>query len=263
MDINTAFIPFATLFSREVKRFMRVIFQTIATPLISTSLYLLIFGLSLGGSIRVLPGVSYLAFLIPGLIMMGALRNAFDNAVGSIVTSKFVGELEDLKIAPLSPLQIILAMGLAATLRGFIVAGITLLIGYGFFWVAEETILMIHHPFILILFLFVGSMAFANLGLAVCMMATNFEQVNAMNTFILLPLIYLGGVFFSLNQLHPIWQVISQFNPLLWMVNGVRYGILGISDVNVAAAFAVTLATWILCFLGALWSLKKGSYHRW
>ncbi len=251
------------MFCREVRRFMRVIFQTIATPLINTTLYLLIFGVSIGAYIETIPGVSYLAFLIPGLIMMGAIRNSFDNAVGSIVTSKFVGELEDLKMAPLSPMQIVFANGLAATFRGFIVASITLAISYVFYWTSGEGLLMIEHPFILVLFLFIGSMAFSSLGLAVCMLSKNFEQVNAVNTFILLPLIYLGGVFFSLKQLHPFWQALSQFNPMLLMVNGVRYGVLGISDVNVAAALAVALCTWFFFFLFALWSLKKGSYHRW
>lgn len=260
---NQVWIPFVTVFQREVRRFLKVIFQTIATPLISSTLYLLIFGVSIGSDIEVGKGISYLAFLIPGLVMMTTLRNSLENASGSITTSKFVGELEDLRMAPLSPTQIVWGNGLAAIFRGIIVGLITLGVGYIFFWIMNEKLYRIEHPWILAGFLFVGGMAFANLGLSICMLATNFEQVTAINTFLLLPLIYLGGVFFSLNQLHSFWQVLSQFNPLLYMVNGVRYGMLGKSDVDVGLCFAVTFFTWICFYILAIWSLKKGSYKRW
>lgn len=255
--------PFATLFMREVWRFLKVIFQTIATPLVNTLLYLLIFGVSLGSQISPIDGFSYLAFLIPGLVMMGALRNALDNASGSIVTSKFCGELEDLRMVPLSAMQIAWANGLASVVRGFTVGCLTWLLGIAFYaWMQGEAF-PLHHPFYLFFFLFIGSLAFAHLGLFMTMWATNFEQVSAINTFILLPLIYLGGIFFSLQQLHPVWQKVCLFNPLLYMVNGVRYGMLGVSDVPIGAALVVSLATWALFYALALWSLKKGSYHRW
>jgi len=256
-------IPFWTIFKREVRRFMKVIFQTIATPLISSSLYLLIFGVSIGEKIDVGKGVSYLAFLIPGLVMMTVLRNSLENAVGSIVTSKFVGELEDLRMAPLSTTQIVWGNGLAAILRGVVVGVVTLGVGYLFFWIADHQIFPVRHPIILTLFLLIGGMAFAHLGLAICMLSTNFEQVSAINTFILLPLIYLGGVFFSLDQLHPFWQALSRFNPLLYMVNGVRFGMLGVSDVSLTLSFSVTIVTWVIFYSLAIWSLKKGSYKRW
>lgn len=257
------FVPFWTIFMREVRRFMKVIFQTIATPLISSALYLLIFGVSIGNEIDVGKGISYLAFLIPGLVMMTVLRNSLENAVGSIVTSKFVGELEDLRMAPLTTAQIVWGNGLAAILRGILVGVVTLGVGYLFFWLVNEQIFPFKYPLILLVFLIIGGLAFAHLGLAICMLATNFEQVSAINTFLLLPLIYLGGVFFSLDQLHPFWQVLSQFNPLLYMVNGVRYGMLGVSDVGVGFSLAVTFLTWIIFYALAIWSLKKGSYKRW
>jgi len=262
-NIYLQWVPFKTLFVREVRRFLRVIFQTIATPLISTSLYLLIFGVSIGQAIDAISGVSYLAFLLPGLVMMTALRNAFENAMGSVTTAKFCGELEDLKIAPLAPSQIAWATGLSSVLRGMIVSSITLGIGFFFYWITEEKILIIEHPFVLLLFLFFGALAFGHLGQAITMMATHFEQVNAINTFVLLPLIYLGGVFFSLEQLHPIWKMISKFNPLLYMVNGVRYGMLGVADVNVYFSFAVTIFSWALCYFLAIFSLRRGTYQRW
>lgn len=256
-------IQFKSLFNREVSRFLRVIYQTIATPLISTTLYLLIFGVSIGKEIQTLPGVTYLAFLIPGLVMMTALRNAFDNTLGSVASSKFCGELEDLKMAPLSGPQIAWAFGLSSVLRGVLVGGVTLLIGYLFYWISEEAVLQIRHPVIFLLFIFLGSLAFGHLGMTITIFAGHFEQVNAINTFVLLPLIYLGGVFFSLDQLHPFWQTLSRFNPLLYIVNGVRYGMLGVSDVDVRLALAVTFFTWGFSYLVALYALKRGSYQRW
>ena len=255
--------PFYSLFRREIRRFLKVIFQTLATPLINTVLYLMIFGLSIGKEIKEIHNHSYLEFLIPGLVMMSTLRNAFDNASGSIITSKFCGELEDLRISPLSPLQIAWANGLGALTRGLIVGGLTLLIGVLFNWFTTGSFVAISHPILLLFFLMVGGLAFANLGLSVAMSSVNFEQVSAVNTFILLPLIYLGGVFFSLDHLHPVWKTISKFNPLLYLVNGVRYSVLGISDVDIGISVAVAFGTLLLFHLIAVRSLSKGSYHRW
>jgi ABC-2 type transport system permease protein len=260
---NLTWVPFFSLFYREIRRFFKVFFQTLATPLISTLLYLLIFGLSIGKEIKLIQNHSYLEFLIPGLVMMATLRNAFDNSSGSIITSKFCGELEDLRISPLSPLQIAWANGLGSLTRGLIVGGMTLVLGILFTWISNDTLISIEHPFLLLLFLLTGGMAFANLGLSVSMRAETFEQVSAVSTFILLPLIYLGGVFFSLDHLHPIWQTLSKFNPLLYLVNGVRYSILGFSDVDINISIVVSLVTLAVFHLFAIWSLKKGSYHRW
>lgn len=256
-------IPFIALFYREVRRFMRIFFQTIASPLINVTLYLLIFGLSLGRQIDKIDGYTYLAFLIPGVAMMGSVRNAFDNAAGSIITSKFCGELEDFKIVPLSPSQIIWANGLAASFRGFLVALITFFIGEVFYLVEMKDLVSISHPFLALFFLIIGSFAYANLGLASAMLCRSFDQVNALNTFILLPLIYLGGVFFSLHQLDPIWQNISHFNPLLYLINGMRYSVIGVSDVDIGISIVVTLLSAVAFNMIAWWSLKVGDYHRW
>jgi len=260
---NLTWTPFYSYFKREVSRFFKVIYQTIATPLISSTLYLLIFGLSIGQEIEISPSVSYLMFLIPGLVMVTSLRNAFDNAIGSIATAKFCGELEDLRSSPLSPTQIAWGSALAATLRGLVVGAITLGIGFLLTLFSEESWLHFAHPVLFFFFLILGSLVFSHIGLAVGLLSKNFEQVSAINTFILLPLVYLGGVFFSLHLLHPIWQLFSRFNPLLYMVNGVRYGMLGISDVDIVFATIVTIASWALSYLFVLWSLKVGSYKRW
>lgn len=255
--------PFFMLLNREVKRFCKVMVQTVITPLITSSLYLLIFGVSLGKSITLNTGVSYLAFLIPGLIMMGCLNNAFQNSSSSIVSGKFSGDLEDFKVSPLSPQQIVWAMAVGGLCRGLIVGLMTYLVGQGFHYWAEGDFLYIAHSFWLLFFITVGGLGFAQLGLSVSFWAKTFDQMSAVGAFILTPLIYLGGVFFSLENLHPFWQQISKFNPLLYLINGVRYGVLGISDVSVWQAALVSLVTLIVFHLIAVRSLQVGSFSRW
>lgn len=261
--MNLVWIPFFMLLQREVHRFLKVMAQTLVTPMVNSSLYLLIFGVSLGSSIQLSSGVSYLAFLIPGLVMMGCLNNAFQNSSSSVVGAKFAGDMEDFKVAPLSYQQIVWAMSLAGVLRGLIVGLITYIIGLIFFYVVGGHVLTIAHPFALIFFLIVGGLAFAKLGISVAFWAKTFDQLSAVGGFVLLPLIYLGGVFFSLENLHPFWKTLSQFNPLLYMINGVRYGILGVSDVDMGFAALISLVSLVVFHLLALRSLKKGSFVRW
>ena len=267
MTNNTSYdllwIPFYSLLSREVRRFMRVIYQTLATPLITSTLYLFIFGISIGKEIRSIQNYPYLAFLVPGLAMMSLLRNAFDNSSGTIVISKFCGELEDMRMVPLSPTQIIWAHGIASLIRGTMVGALTLLVGALFYLATTGEPMPIAHPALLLFFTVLGGLAFAHLGLTVAMYANSFDQVSALNTFILMPLIYLGGVFFSLEHLHPFWQIASQFNPLLYYINGVRYALLGITDVSVTTAVIVSVVTWLGFYCSAYRALKTGSYGRW
>lgn len=263
MQHNSSLIPFAALFRREVWRFFKVIAQTVITPMINSSLYLLIFGVSLGKNINMADGIPYLAFLIPGLVMMATLNNSFQNSSSSISIAKFSGELEDLRAAPLSASEIVWAMSLGGLVRGLMVGAITFLVGAIFFYIYEEQLFTIANPFTLLAFLIGGGLAFAKLGLAVAVWAKSFDQLSAVGSFVLLPLIYLGGVFFSLDGLHPVWQTISKFNPLLYFINGVRYGILGKSDVSVGVAGLVTLAALVFFHFLARKSVKKGEFGRW
>ncbi len=254
---------FVTLYEREMKRFLKVIFQSVFTPLINSALYLLIFGVSLGSSIQLEGGTSYLAFLIPGLVMMGVLNNAFQNSSSSIVSGKFSGDLEDLKVVPLTPQMIIWAMAIGGLTRGLLVGLVTYLVGAAFMLVAEGHLPPVAHPLALLFFLTVGGLAFAKLGIAVAFWARTFEQMSAVGSFVLLPLIYLGGVFFSMNGLHPFWQPVAHFNPVLYFINGVRYGLLGVSDVDMMTATLVSVASLIFFHLLGLRTLKTGSYTRW
>lgn len=257
------FIPFVMLFYREIRRFFKVLVQTIVSPIISSSLYLLIFGVSLGKSIQLENGLSYLAFLIPGLVMMGCLNNSFQNASSSIVSSKFSGDLEDYRAAPLSNQQIIWAIAFGGLFRGLVVGVITFIVGEVFFWQTQGELLTIAHPLHLLVFLVFGGLSFAMLGMSVAFWARTFDQMSAVSSFILLPLIYLGGVFFSIDSLHPFWQKLSLFNPLLYLINGVRFGILGVSDVDMGVALTVALLGTVIFYLIAIVSLKRGSFNRW
>jgi ABC-2 type transport system permease protein len=260
---NLTWVPFFTLIKREIKRFLKVAVQTVITPMITASLYLLIFGVSLGAHIQLASGVSYLAFLIPGLVMMGCLNNAFQNSSSSIVISKFSGDLEDLKIAPITNQQILWAMAAGGLFRGAFVAFVTWVVAELFFYFSEGAFLGIQHPLILIGFLAIGGISFAFLGLSTAFWAKNFDQLAAVNSFILLPLIYLGGVFFSLDSLHPFWRTAASMNPLLYFINGVRYGFLGVSDVNPLTAFLISFVTMIVLYVVAYFSLKRASFVRW
>jgi ABC-2 type transport system permease protein len=263
MKVDLHWAPFVTVLEREVRRFLKVIVQTILTPLITTSLYLLIFGVSLGSHIQLSSGVSYLAFLIPGLVMMGCLNNAFQNSSSSIITAKFGGDLEDFRVAPLSHAQIVWALSIGGLIRGFAVGLLTFALGAIFLRVYEGTWMQVAHPFILLGFLFAGGLIFAQFGICVAFWARTFDQLSAINGFVLLPLIYLGGVFFSLEGLHPIWQSVAKANPLLYLINGVRYGFLGVCDVPLGLAGGVAAFTLVLFHLLAMRSLKTGSFLRW
>ena len=228
----SAFIQIKGLFIREIARFFKVPLQTLGAPIVSSALYLMIFGVSLGNAIQSPDQIPYLAFLIPGLIAMSVIKNAFDNATSAIIGPKYVNELQDLRTVPLSIVQISWAKSFASLTRGLLVGLITYAVGQTFFFISEGQVLTITHPFALTYFLLVGGLSFGFLGVAIGMWSRSFEHVGAVSALVLLPLIYLGGVFFTLQNLHPIWQKISFFNPLFYIINGMRYGVLGTTDVN-------------------------------
>jgi ABC-2 type transport system permease protein len=256
-------IPFLMLLRREVHRFMKVIVQTVVTPFISSFLYLMVFGITLGSKVESQKGFSYLAFLIPGLCMMGLMNNAFQNSSSSITIGKFTGELEDLKVLPLSHHQIIWAMALAAVVRGALVGAITFAVGSGFHLYQYGEFLTIEHPALLLFFVLVGGLTFGMLGITTAFWAKTFDQLSAVSAFVLLPLTYLGGVFLSIEHLHPVWQGIAKLNPLLYLINGVRYGILGVSDVPIDSALLISAFGLVLFYKLADQSLKNGSFGRW
>lgn len=256
-------VIFLTLVKREIKRFMKVIIQTVVSPFISSFLYLLVFGVSLCGSVQLNNGMSYLSFLIPGLMVMGLINNAFQNSSSSIVTSKFSGDLEDIRVAPIPHGYIIGAMGVGAVIRGTVVGLITGIVGAIFHYVQLGKALPVVHPVWTIFFFIVGGLIFSFIGIFIAFLAKTFDQLSAFSAFILLPLTYLGGVFISIQNLHPFWQQLSKLNPLFYLINGFRYSLLGESDVDLQTSVIVCLLGVMITFLMARISLKKGSFSRW
>lgn len=256
-------IPFITLVHKEISRFMKVIIQTVLSPILSSFLYLLIFGVSLGSSIQMKNGQVYLAFLIPGLVVMGLINNAFQNSSSSIITSKFSGDIEDIRVAPVSHNQIIWAMGIAGVFRGALVGFITGLVGEAFYYFQNDSLLSIEHPLLMLFFIFAGGFIFSFCGIFVAFIAKTFDQLSAFSAFILLPLTYLGGVFISTDNLSPFFKSASHVNPLFYLINGFRYSILGHADVEINLALAMTAAALIITYAMAKIALKKGSYSRW
>lgn len=256
-------IPFVTLVKREISRFLKVIIQTVLSPILSSFLYLLIFGVSLGSSIQTGGGKNYLAFLIPGLVVMGLINNAFQNSSSSIINSKFSGDIEDIRVSPISHSQIVWAMGIAGVFRGALVGFITFLVGEVFYYVQNDELLSIAHPLLMIFFILTGGFVFSFCGIFVAFIAKTFDQLSGFTAFILLPLTYLGGVFISTENLSPFFKVLSQANPLFYLINGFRYSILGRSDVDILIAVVTTLIAAFVTFLMARLALLKGSYSRW
>lgn len=256
-------IIFYTLVKREIKRFLKVVIQTVVSPIISSFLYLLVFGVSLGASVKLANNINYLSFLIPGLMVMGLINNAFQNSSSSVVTSKFSGDLEDIRVAPIPHSYIIWSMGLGGVFRGSLVAIITGVVGAIFHYMQLNEVMYVEHPFWLLYFFAVGGLIFAFLGIFVAVLANTFDQLSAFSTFILLPLTYLGGVFISIQNLHPIWQSISKLNPLFYLINGFRYSMLGQADVQLSTAVVVSIVGVLITFFMAQFALLKGSFSRW
>lgn len=263
MMVSPVFRPFLTLYYREIRRFFKVAVQTIFSPIVSSGLYLLIFGVSLGKNISLNGGISYLAFLIPGLVMMSVLNNSYQNSSSSVVSGKFGGDLEDWRIVPLSPQAILWALSLGGLTRGLIVGCITFAVGEVFYYVMNGVVMIPAHPGLLLLFLTLGGLSFAMFGISIAFWAKTFDHVSGVGSFVILPLIYLGGVFFSLEGLHPLWQWISKANPLLYFINGVRYSMLGQSDVSLLTAFVVSVISLLTFGVLALRVLKTAQYNRW
>jgi ABC-2 type transport system permease protein len=256
-------VAFKTLFYREILRFCRVIVQTLVAPFVSSFLYLLVFGINLGSQMDSQGAQNYMVYLIPGLMMMGFINNAYQNSSSSIINMKFTGELEDLRVVPLSNHQIVFAMGLAALLRGLIVALVTWLTGLVFLFWNNQPLVLVEHPLALLFFLTTSGLSFGFIGILVAFISRSFDQLSAFSTFVLLPLIYLGGVFMSVENLSPFWRFLAQLNPLLYFIEGVRYSFLGLNEAYLFKAVFISLVSVVVFYIAALKCLRAGAFTRW
>ncbi|WP_370427205.1 ABC transporter permease [Actinobacillus pleuropneumoniae] len=243
---------FFTLSAKESRRIIRIWRQTLVPPIITTTLYFLIFGKLIGGRIGEMNGVSYMQFIAPGLVMMNAITASYVNTASSFFLSKFTRNFEELLVSPLSTHNIIWGYVMGSTVRGGLAGILVMLVALCF--VSFD----IHSWTIILLTLLMTTVAFALGGLINAVYAKSFDDVGLIPTFVLTPLTYLGGVFYSISLLPEFWQTVSKFNPIVYMINGFRYGFLGISDVSVSYTFVVLISFITVLYYIAFSLIEKG-----
>ena len=243
---------FRTLVYKETLRFWKVATQTVAAPVLTSMLYLLVFGHVLDGRVEPSPGVSYTAFLIPGLVKMSVLQNAFANSSSSLIQSKITGNLVFVLLTPLSHWEIFSAYVLASVARG-------LPVGFGVFaitcWFADLSFVA---PLWIIVFAFLGAALLGTMGLIAGIWAEKFDQLAAFQNFLIVPATFLSGVFYSIHSLPPLWQTVSHLNPFFYMIDGFRYGFFGTSDVNPWLSVSIVAGFLVILAFASIRLLKSG-----
>ncbi|GAA3551025.1 ABC transporter permease [Zobellella aerophila] len=242
------YIAFNSILHREIVRFMRIWVQTLVPPAITMTLYFVIFGNLIGSRIGEMGGYSYMAFIVPGLIMMSVITNSYSNVASSFFSSKFQRNVEELLVAPVPTYVIIAGYVGGGVVRGLAVGLIVSLVSLFFVQ------LPVSHLFSIVFTVLLTAILFSLAGLLNAIFARTFDDISIIPTFVLTPLTYLGGVFYSINLLPGFWQTVSHANPVLYMVNAFRYGFLGISDVPLATAYGIIIG-FIALFYGAAWYL--------
>ena len=246
------YITLVTIVRKEVTRFMRIWSQTLLPPAITQTLYFIIFGKFIGSQVGNIHGISYMAFLVPGLVMMAVINNSFANVVSSFFGSKFQHNVEELLVSPTPNWVIVAGYVTGGMLRG-ITVGI-IVFGVSIFFAHP----MISHFGVIILFVILTTILFSLGGFLNGMMAKKFDDVSIFPTFVLTPLTYLGGVFYSIHSLPETWQNLSKLNPILYMINGFRYGFYGISDVSVLMSVSILVVLIVTLTAINLYMLYKG-----
>ena len=256
MEPREQWIAFTTILRKEIKRFTRIWVQTLLPPVITMALYFVIFGKLIGSRIGDMGGFSYIQFVAPGLIMMAVLTNAYANVVSSFFSAKFQRSIEEVLVSPTPNYIILLGYTMGGVARGLCVGILVTLMSLIF------THLHIHSWLITLTIVLLTSMLFSLAGFINAVYANTFDDVSIVPTFILTPLTYFGGVFYSISLLPDIWQHVSRLNPILHMVNAFRYGILGVSDVNFVNAILGLLLGVVILFMVSLHLLKTGKRLR-
>ena len=252
MFTHPTLIAFNTIVIKEVSRFTRIWVQTILPPAISMTLYFVIFGSLIGPRIGTMNGFSYIDYIAPGIIMMAVINNSYANVVSSFFGAKFQRHIEEMLVAPIPNIVILTGFITGGVVRGFLV-GIVVTIVALFF-----TDLHVHSFPITIAVVLMTSIVFSLGGMINAIFAKKFDDISIIPTFVLTPLIYLGGVFYSIDLLPEFWQSASSINPILYMVNAFRFGMLGVSDINIGTAFLILTLFTTALFAFALFLLNKG-----
>lgn len=253
MNIRTQLVALQTILVKETLRFLRIWIQTILPPAVTTTLYFIIFGKLIGTQIGPVEGLSYTQYIAPGLIMMAVITNAYSNVVSSFFSAKFQRHVEEMLVSPLPNTIIVLGFVGGGLARGLVVGGAVAAVSMFF---AD---LDWRHPLITLAVVVLTSVLFALAGLINAIFAKSFDDISVVPTFVLTPLIYLGGIFYSIKMLPSFWQTVSLFNPILYMINAFRYGILGVSDIDIRFAFLIILLFIAVLFGYSLWLLRRGT----
>lgn len=250
--MNRSTVQLVTLVRREVLRYVRRPYNTFLPPIITNTLYFAVFGVILGSRIGEIQGVSYIQFVLPGLVVLGAISDAFENASFSIFHGRWNEYINSIVITPMSHRNMVVAYVTASALRGIITAGLIVIVGLIF------TSVPLSYPLYLVSFLLVITTLFGGLGVIGGLWATDFDYLTVMNQFILRPLVFFGGVFYSLDVLPPLWRGVSLLNPMVYMVNGVRYGMIGVTEINPDISLTVLSGAAVTILLIDLLLVKRG-----
>lgn len=250
--MKSQWIAFQTLVRKEISRILRIWTQTLLPPLITQILYFIIFGKFIGSQVGPIHGISYMSFIVPGLVMMAVINSAYSNVVSSFFGAKFQRNIEEMLVAPMHEGAIVAGYICAGIIRGLAVGVLVFLVSCFF------TRPAIHDFGIVIMFAVLTAAVFSLAGLINGIFAKNFDEVAMFQNFILVPLIYLGGIFYSILKLPLFWQNVSQLNPLLYMVNGFRFGFFGFSDVSVIFSAGLLIVLTVVLWQANVWLLKKG-----
>jgi|TARA_B100001964_G_scaffold239966_1_gene308735 ABC-2 type transport system permease protein len=253
MFSNHKFIAFETIVIKEIRRFSRIWLQTLVPPAITIGLYFVIFGNLVGRRIGEMDGFQYMEFIVPGLIMMSVIQNSYSNVTSSFFSHKFQRSVEELLVSPVPNYVILTGFVVGGMARGLAVGAIVTIMSLFF---AD---LNIQNPLITIAVILMTSIVFSLAGFINAVLANSFDDISIIPTFVLTPLIYLGGVFYSIQMLPPFWQIVSRINPIFYMVNTFRYGILGSSDVNVYLAFLILGVFIVFLYSGCIWMLRHST----
>ncbi|NIM71222.1 MAG: ABC transporter permease [Xanthomonadales bacterium] len=253
MSGHLNWIGYRTIVRKEITRILRIWGQTVVPPAITMTLYFIVFGNLIGRRIGEMGGFDYMQFIVPGLVMMSVITSSYGNIVSSFFGAKFGRHIEELLISPLPNGVILAGYVTGALARGLMVGGVVILVSLFF------TRLEVQHPLITISVLMLTAVVFAMAGMVNAIFAQKFDDIAIIPTFVLTPLTYLGGVFYSIGLLPEFWQKVSAFNPILYMVNGFRFGILGVSDVSIGRAYVIILVFALLLFATCMTLLNRGT----
>ena len=256
MTAREQWVAFFTIIRKEIRRFLRIWMQTLLPPAITMSLYFIIFGTLIGSRIGEMGGFSYMQFVVPGLIMMSVITNSYSNVVSSFFAAKFQRFVEEILVSPMSNNTVLWGYVLGGVARGLLVGLIVTLLSLFF------TKMHIHHLWVTVGIVLMTSVMFSLAGFINAVYANNFDDVSIVPVFVLTPLTYLGGVFYSVDLLPDFWAGVSRLNPMLYIVNAFRYGVLGVSDVNVGTAFLMVAVFTLLAYAYCMHLLNSGKRLR-